>query len=100
MFGAWVMQGSPQQGVQCLLDELTMSGKERGLQVAIYLHGDLVVDAWAGLADWVTRKPVDGDTLFTVFSVGKGIAATAVHILAERRVLEYDAPVSRYWPEF
>jgi CubicO group peptidase (beta-lactamase class C family) len=64
------------------------------------VDGELVVDAWSGLADPDTDRPVDGDTLFTVFSVGKGIAATAVHLLAQRGLLDYDTPVCRYWPEF
>ena len=30
----------------------------------------------------------------------KGVAATALHILADRGLIDYDAPVARYWPEF
>lgn len=89
-----------QQRVQTLIDELTERDDERGLQVAAYFEGEPVVDAWSGVAEPDTGRLVDGETLFTVFSVGKGIAATAVHLLAERGVLDYDSPVSRYWPEF
>jgi CubicO group peptidase (beta-lactamase class C family) len=59
-----------------------------------------VVDAWSGIADRASGRKVNADTLFTVFSVTKGIAATAFHIVAEKRGIEYDAPVARYWPEF
>lgn len=90
----------PQQRAQTVLDQLTESGTERGLQVAAYVEGERVVDAWSGIADSSTGRMVDDDTLFTVFSVGKGIAATALNILAERGLIEYDAPVCRYWPEF
>jgi CubicO group peptidase (beta-lactamase class C family) len=90
----------PQHQAQILLDQLTESGAERGLQVAAYFEGECVVDAWSGLADPDTDRAVDGDTLFTIFSVGKGVAATAAHILAEHGLLDYDAPVCRYWPEF
>ena len=89
-----------QRRVQAVLDQLTASGEERGLQVAAYLDGELVVDAWSGVADPATGRTVDGDILFTVFSIGKGIAATAVHMLVERGALDYDAPVCRVWPEF
>jgi CubicO group peptidase (beta-lactamase class C family) len=34
------------------------------------------------------------------FSGTKGIAATAIHILATDGLIDYDAPVARYWPEF
>ncbi|SEG92728.1 CubicO group peptidase, beta-lactamase class C family [Thermomonospora echinospora] len=73
---------------------------EEGLQVAAYLGGDLIVDAWAGSADPQAGRQVDGSTLFNVFSVTKAITATALHILAERGLVDYRAPVCRYWPGF
>lgn len=86
--------------IQGLLEHLVTSGEELGLQVAAYLDGKLVIDAWAGVADEATGRPVDGDTLFTVFSTTKGIAATCVHLLADRGLLDYDTPIAAYWPEF
>src|SRR5438552_4956114 len=83
-----------------VLEDLVASGAELGLQLAVYRDGELVVDTWAGVADRATKRPVDGETLFTVFSTSKGIAATCVHMLAERGRLEYDAPIARYWREF
>lgn len=88
------------QAVQRILDDLVERDIERGLQVAAYLDGELVLDAWAGLADATTRRPVDGATLFVSFSCGKGVLATAIHMLADRGQLNYDAPVASYWPEF
>jgi CubicO group peptidase (beta-lactamase class C family) len=82
-----------------LLADLVASGAELGLQLAAYRDGELVVDTWAGVADRASGRPVDGQTLFTVFSTSKGIAATCVHLLAERGQLDYDAPIARYWPE-
>ncbi|MCX6021948.1 MAG: serine hydrolase [Chloroflexi bacterium] len=86
--------------VQQMLDSLVANGTELGLQAAAYLNGKLVIDAWAGLADEATGRPVDGDTLFTVFSASKGITATCIHIAAERGLLDYDTPIAHYWPEF
>ncbi|OAI94760.1 serine hydrolase domain-containing protein [Pseudomonas putida] len=86
--------------VQKALDEATGAGGEVGVQVAAYLDGKLVVDAWSGSADPGSGRPVDGDTLFNVYSVTKAVAATALHVLAERGHIDYDAPVSRYWPEY
>ncbi|MFJ4452783.1 serine hydrolase domain-containing protein [Pseudomonas sp. NPDC089392] len=86
--------------VQHALDHATTAGGEVGLQVAAYLDGKLIIDAWSGIADPRSRRPVDGDTLFNVYSVTKAVAATALHILAERGHIEYDALVSRYWPEY
>jgi CubicO group peptidase (beta-lactamase class C family) len=83
-----------------VLADLVASGAELGLQLAAYRRGELVVDTWAGVSDRMSGRPVDGDTLFTVFSTSKGIAATCAHLLAERGQLDYDAPIARYWPEF
>src|SRR5215212_8828919 len=90
----------PQATIQAMLDEYVASGQETGLQVAVYHHGNLVVDAVAGVADKSTGAPVTPDTLFTVYSVSKGIAATALHVLAERGKIGYDDPIAKHWPEF
>lgn len=89
-----------QTKVQTLLDELISSGLETGLQVAAYLDGKLVVDAWSGIAKPETGEPVNGDTLFLTFSCSKAVTATVIHQLVEAGKLDYDAPVARYWPQF
>lgn len=89
-----------QRRIEAALDRLIAEGREIGLQVAAYAEGELVVDAWAGVADPATGRTVDGDTLFYLFSCGKGVTATAVHLLAERGVVDYDTPIAAYWPEF
>lgn len=94
------MNATANAAVQALLEELIAEGTELGLQTAVYQGGELVIDAAAGLADRVSGRRVDGDTLFTSFSTTKGITATCIHLLAERGQLDYDAPVAHYWPEF
>ena len=86
--------------VQNLLDRMVAEGTELGIQVAAYVDGKLALDLWAGTADEQTGRPVDRDTLFTVYSATKGVVATAVHILADRGLLDYESPIARYWPEF
>lgn len=86
--------------LQTLLDSYTSSGKERGLQLAVYKDGRLVVDLCSGIANVETGEKVTSDTLFPVFSVSKGIAATIVHRLVARGLLTYDEPLATWWPEF
>lgn len=80
--------------------QLIADGREIGVQVAAYLDGKLVVDSWGGLADTATERAVDGDTLFNMFSVTKPFAATALHIQVARGLVDYEARVTDYWPEY
>ncbi len=86
--------------VQKAVDAAIREGGEIGLQVAAYVEGEPMVDVWGGLADETTGRKVDGDTLFPVFSVTKAVTATALHIQAERGLVDYDTPIAHYWPEF
>ena len=89
-----------QKQVQEAIDELVESGAERGVQVAVYRNGALVVDAVAGVADPATGRAVAPDTPFYNFSIGKGATSTVAHVLAERGLFGYDTPVVELWPEF
>lgn len=86
--------------VKAAIDEAVDAGREIGVQVAAYHRGKLVIDTWGGLADQETGRAVTGDTLFNVYSVTKAVAATALHLQADRGLIDYDAPVVRYWPEY
>jgi CubicO group peptidase (beta-lactamase class C family) len=70
-----------------------------GGAAAVFLEGKPVVDIWAGPA----RKdgtPWQQDTMSICYSGTKGIASTAIHMLATDGLIDYEAPVARYWPEF
>jgi CubicO group peptidase (beta-lactamase class C family) len=86
--------------VQAAIEQAIRDKGEIGIQVAAYLGDELVIDCWAGIADPATGRRVDADTLFNVFSVTKAVASTAIHIQAERGLLDYDGPIATYWPEF
>ena len=71
-----------------------------GGALAVYLNGEPVVDVWTGWADRRGRRHWNADTAPMVFSATKGVAATVIHRLADRGLIDYDAPVSEYWREF
>ncbi|MGE3074455.1 MAG: serine hydrolase domain-containing protein [Dehalococcoidia bacterium] len=71
-----------------------------GASVAVTVNGETVVDLWAGTADPELGVPWRQDTIVNVWSSTKGPAALCVHILADRGLLDLDAPVAAYWPEF
>ena len=96
------IQGTCDARFQGVLDAFHQNFLERdevGASVALSVDGKPVVDLWGGRktrdgADWT------GDTVCTVFSSTKGLMSLCAHMLAERGLLDLDAPVSRYWPEF
>ncbi|WP_193047454.1 esterase/beta-lactamase LipL [Mycolicibacterium baixiangningiae] len=71
-----------------------------GGALCIYLHGEPVVDVWTGYSDRRGTQYWTADTGAMVFSATKGMASTVIHRLVDRGLLEYDAPVAQYWPEF
>lgn len=76
---------------------------ERGAAVAVYQDGRKVVDLWAGTRDVDGRPgeaPWERGTAQVVRSATKGVAAAVPLLLHQRGVLDLDAPVSEYWPEF
>jgi CubicO group peptidase (beta-lactamase class C family) len=71
-----------------------------GGALAVYLHGEPVVDVWTGYADRRGTQYWTADTGAMVWSVTKGLASTVIHRLADRGLIDYDTPVAEYWPEF
>ena len=71
-----------------------------GGRVAVIQHGTTVVDLWGGFTTEARDQAWSEQTLVCCMSVTKGVVALAAHVLADRGLLDYDAPVARYWPEF
>jgi CubicO group peptidase (beta-lactamase class C family) len=86
--------------VQELIDAHIAAGRQIGVQVSAYKDGKPIVEAVAGAMGPGDARPMQHDTLINAFSVTKGVAATAVHVLADRGEIDYDAPVAKYWPAF
>ncbi|MFE3025323.1 serine hydrolase domain-containing protein [Nocardia tengchongensis] len=70
-----------------------------GGALAVYEHGQPVVDVHAGSAD-ARGTAWTADTGAMVYSASKGVSATVLARLADRGLLDYNAPVAEYWPEF
>jgi CubicO group peptidase (beta-lactamase class C family) len=71
-----------------------------GGALAVYIDGRPVVDIWTGWSDRAGERLWTADTGAMVFSATKGVTATVIHRLADRRLLDYDEPVATYWPAF
>ncbi|MGZ4702505.1 MAG: serine hydrolase domain-containing protein [Ilumatobacteraceae bacterium] len=75
-------------------------GEEVGAAATVYHRGNKVVDVWGGSFDAAGDRPYDESTLQLMFSTTKGLTAIAVAMCVERGLLDYDAKVATYWPEF
>lgn len=81
-----------------LLEKNLASGEDVGAGIAVVRDGELVVDLWGGEAR--PGVPWTRDTMTQVWSVTKTMAALAVLTLVDRGLIDLDAPVVEYWPEF
>ena len=70
-----------------------------GAALCVYHRGECVVDTWGGVRNR-EGDPWERDTLALSYSTTKGVASTLLHILVDRGLVDYDAPVAEYWPEF
>ena len=73
---------------------------ELGSAVCVTLGGKPVVDIWGGYQRRDRIEPWGRDTIVCMMSVAKGITAIAFNMLLDRGLVELDAPVAQYWPEF
>jgi CubicO group peptidase (beta-lactamase class C family) len=86
--------------VQELFQRSFDAGEEIGAAASFVLDGKCVVDLWGGHYDLARTREWERDTLVNVYSTTKGMTALCANQLIERCLLEIEAPVSKYWPEF
>ena len=76
------------------------SGADVGASFCATLEGETVIDLWGGWADEARTRPWEKDTIVNVYSTTKTMTALTALVLADRGLIDFDAPVARYWPEF
>ena len=70
---------------------------ERITQLCVYVGEECVVDLWGSAVD---DSAFSGDSLVNVFSSGKSLESIALGLLFDRGLLDFDARITDYWPEF
>jgi CubicO group peptidase (beta-lactamase class C family) len=73
---------------------------ERGARFTVCIGGEAVVDLWGGWADTAQTVPYGETTLTPVFSAGKAVMSLLIATCVERGLLDYERPVSDWWPAF
>ncbi len=86
--------------VRELFERSFASGAEIGAAVCFVVDGQCVVDLWGGHCDLARTREWERDTLVNVYSTTKGMVALCANQLLERGLVDLEAPVARYWPEF
>jgi len=73
---------------------------ESGAAICVVAGGRIVANLWGGWTTAARTMPWRPGTLVNIFSVGKGLMSVLTARLAGTGLLDTDAPVARYWPEF
>jgi CubicO group peptidase (beta-lactamase class C family) len=76
------------------------SGADIGASVSVRVKDQTVVDLWSGFADAAQTRPWAEDTIVNVYSTTKTMTALTALLLADRGLIDFNAPVAKYWPEF
>jgi CubicO group peptidase (beta-lactamase class C family) len=88
------------RAVRDVLERQLKTGADIGASAAVFIDGEPVVDIWGGYFDEARTRPWERDTIVNNFSTTKTMTALAALVLADRGVIDFNAPVSKYWPEF
>jgi len=86
--------------VKKVLADSIKSGNDIGASFAATINGEYVVDIWGGYSDAAKTQPWERDTIVNVFSTTKVMSVLCVLMLVDRDLIDLDAPVAKYWPEF
>lgn len=88
------------EALDAVLEEIVTRWGLPGLGVGIVEGDNIVYARGFGVQSLETGAPVTPDSLFCVASVSKCFVATAVMQLAERGLVDLDAPLVQYLPYF
>lgn len=75
-------------------------GDDIGASAAVFIDGEPVVDIWGGYFDGTFTRKWGRNTIICTHSTTKTMTAMAALLAADRGLIDLDAPVAKYWPEF
>lgn len=85
------------ESVRTLYTDQTRQMAEQNSQLCVYFRGQRVVDLWSSASD---DGHFSADTLVNVFSSSKSLETIALAWLVSKGLLDYNAKIVEYWPEF
>jgi CubicO group peptidase (beta-lactamase class C family) len=96
-------QGTVEPGFEAVREAFAnvLAGQRgTGAGLAAWHDGRWIVDLWGGAASADGMRAWQRDSIVQTYSVSKPFAAMCALLLIDRGLLDLDAPVQRYWPEF
>lgn len=97
------VQGTIADGYGAVADTFSAfleSGRDIGGSLGVYRAGRPVVEIWGGHCDRERIRPWTRDTVTPIASTSKSLATAAVLLLVDRGLIDLEAPIAHYWPEF
>jgi CubicO group peptidase (beta-lactamase class C family) len=86
--------------LDAFIDEAITQGRIPGAVVLIARHGRVVHHQAFGLADRDTRRPMQRDDIFRIYSMTKPVVSVALLMLYEEGKFQLDDPIELYIPSF
>ncbi|MFC7292783.1 serine hydrolase domain-containing protein [Hirschia litorea] len=86
--------------VDKVISDFVASGDVAGYSVVVYQNDEEVYYGEAGFADLESQKPIQRDTIHSIYSMTKPIVSVGLMTLYEQDLFELDDPISKHIPEF
>lgn len=83
-----------------ILNESVEKSEIAGGNLCVMYKGKEIFYAQAGYADIETKRKIERDSLFRLYSMSKPVTAAAVMLLVERGQIDLLDPISKYIPTF
>lgn len=100
----WIFDSPVHSQVETKLRHLLLElGRQQhitGIQVCAYKDGKVIIDTAAGTLGKYDPRPVQPDSLFSVFSATKGVTAGLVHSMVDKGKFSLVDTVANLWPDF
>ena len=85
------------ESVKQLFEHNMRTLAEKNAQLCVHVGEERVVDLWASTTG---DTDFNADSLVNVFSSGKSLESIALASLVAKGLLDYNARITEYWPEF
>lgn len=97
-FNTWGASIDPTEEINRLMTTLAGRGQFQG-SILVAVNGRVIYQNGFGMANLALNRPFSPNTVSCIASVSKQFTAMTIMMLAERKKLIYDDPITRYIPE-